>query len=58
MKGFYRTPFGFYVVDHKSYGKKTWFETSEYIQKEGEILIPNSFWSVVATMSKEDLEKI
>ncbi|MBI3190648.1 hypothetical protein HYZ41_03010 [archaeon] len=46
------------MADHKSPSKKTWPETAEYIQKEGEILIPNSYWSKIVMITAKELKKI
>ncbi len=58
LKGYNRTPFVFYVADHKAPVGMTWPETAEWHQREGEILIPNSYWSRIATLSREELEAI
>lgn len=57
-KGYNRTPFGFYVADHKAPADMTWDKTAEWHQREGEILIPNSYRSRVGTMTKEELASI
>src|SRR3989339_217871 len=58
LKGFYRTPFGFYVADHKAPAERNVAETYEWLYKDGTIPIPNTHWSRVGTLSKEELEKI
>ncbi len=58
LKGFYRTHFGFYVADHKSPVGVTAPQTYEWLHKEGEIPIPNSYWSMIATLTDEEIEKI
>jgi len=58
QKGFYRTPFGFYIADHKALANKAWGQTAEFIYIEGLMLIPNTYWSKVATLTEEELEQI
>lgn len=58
QKGFYRTPFGFYVADHKSLAEMTRDKTFERLYRDGTAPIPNTYWSMVATLSKEDLARI
>lgn len=58
LKGYLRTPLGFYVANHKAPVGMTWGKTAEWHQSEGEILIPNSYWSRVAMLTKEELEAI
>lgn len=58
LPGFYRTPFGFYVADHKVPSGKTWAETADWAYRDGAPLIPNSYWSMVATLTDEDLMRI
>ncbi|MBI2970809.1 MAG: hypothetical protein HYY37_00140 [Candidatus Aenigmarchaeota archaeon] len=58
LKGFYRTPFGFYVADHRAPMGMTWPETAEWTYRDGAPLIPNSHWSRVATLTDDDLARI
>lgn len=58
QEGFNRTPFGFYVADHKAPANMEPAKTHEWLYRDGTIPIPNTYWSMVATLSKEELEGI
>ena len=58
LKGFYRTPFGFYVADHKAPTGKPSPETQEWLYRDGTAPIPNTYWSHVATLTDEGLNAI
>ncbi len=58
QEGFNRTPFGFYVTDHKAPANMEPAKTHEWLYRDGTIPIPNTYWSMVATLGKEELERI
>jgi|GEM_PF-4197267 len=58
LNGLYRTPFGFYVPDHKAPTGKQAVEMWDWLYREGTPPIPNTQWSRVATMTKQELAAI
>ena len=58
LKGFYRTHLGFYVADHKTPAGKPSPETQELLYRDGTAPIPNTYWSMVATMTNDELNGI